>query len=356
MRIAQLPSALGLASRLACARAREAGIAIKPLLSKANLTLRQLEDLHTRIPVRSQIEFLNRVADALGDDLLGHQVARDFDLRQAGLLYYVFASSNTLREVLERGARFAVVANEGVIHEFIDGRQVGLVMQYTGVQRLADRHQIEFWVTGLVRLCRQLTGRQLRPARVCFTHFRVRGHSRLSRFLACPVEFGAPTDQILFARESCKLRVLNADPFLNRVLIDVCEQALARRRRTPDSFAARVENLLAPLLPHGEARATLVAAKLGLSPRTFARRLADEGLTFSRLLNRLRLNLARRYLLQERLSISRVAWLLGYQEVGAFSHAFRRWTGKAPSDIMRRARRSLPLGPISRGVSPANAA
>jgi len=68
------------------------------------------------------------------------------------------------------------------------------------------------------------------------------------------------------------------------------------------------------------------------------------------------LNLARRYLVQEGLSISKVAWLLGYQEVGAFSHAFRRWTGKAPREIARRARRSLPLGPISRRGMPANPA
>jgi glucose-like phosphotransferase system IIB component len=50
---------------------------------------------------------------------------------------------------------------------------------------------------------------------------------------------------------------------------------------------------------------------------------------------RLRLELAQRYLVQERLPISKVAWLLGYQEVGAFSHAFRRWTGKPPSEVAR---------------------
>jgi AraC-like DNA-binding protein len=58
--------------------------------------------------------------------------------------------------------------------------------------------------------------------------------------------------------------------------------------------------------------------------------------TFSAVLHRLRLELARRYLVQDRMPISKVAWLLGYQEVGAFSHAFRRWTGKSPSEYARR--------------------
>jgi AraC-like DNA-binding protein len=44
----------------------------------------------------------------------------------------------------------------------------------------------------------------------------------------------------------------------------------------------------------------------------------------------LRADLARRYLRDEDLPISEIAWLLGYQEVSAFTHAFKRWTGKTP--------------------------
>lgn len=325
---------MGLASRLAYAHARARGVAMRPLLKRAGLSAEDLENPRARIAVVDQIEFLNLVADELGDDLLGLQLASQFELRMAGLVYYVFASSNTLREVFERGARFSSVVNEGVLQRFVDGRLTGLAIRYSGVRRQADRHQIEFWVTVLIRLCRQLTGRHLRPVRVRLMHFRGHGQAKLSRYVGCPVEFGATTDEILFSRDVLTLRVVNADPYLNRLLIEVCENALASHR-SPDSFAARVENVVAPLLPHGAARAAPVAARLGMSPRTFARRLAEEKLTFSKLLGRLRLDLARRYLVQERLPISKVAWLLGYKEVGAFSHAFRRWTGKAPSEVAR---------------------
>ncbi len=108
---------MGLASRLACARARDCGHCRPAPAGEVGPDAQQLEDPRTRIPVRNQIEFLNRVADALGDDMLGFQLALDFDLRQAGLLYYVLASSDTLREVFERGARFAAMVNEGVIQE-----------------------------------------------------------------------------------------------------------------------------------------------------------------------------------------------------------------------------------------------
>jgi AraC-like DNA-binding protein len=105
---------------------------------------------------------------------------------------------------------------------------------------------------------------------------------------------------------------------------------LAHRKKKSGSFQANVENLIVPLLPHGKARAAEIAKRLGLSQRTFARRLSQDGLTFSDLLADLRQDLSRSYLADDDLSVSQIAWMLGYQEIGAFSHAFKRWTGRTP--------------------------
>jgi AraC-like DNA-binding protein len=67
-----------------------------------------------------------------------------------------------------------------------------------------------------------------------------------------------------------------------------------------------------------------------MSKRTLARRLAGERLTFSVVMERLRFDLARRYLADDNLSVSQIAWLLGYQEASSFTHAFKRWSGKPP--------------------------
>lgn len=329
---------MGLLGRLAYELALARRLAVRPLLAEAGLTTRQLDDPQARLPVRNQIEFLNLVADALGDDMLGFHLARSYELRRGGLFYYVLASSERLSDMFERGVRFSSTVNEGVLHDYIEERGVGLHVRYRGVKRQADRHQIEFWLAGLVRICRQVTGVQIKPVSVRFTHYREKNRSELSRFMGCDVEFGADRDEILFSRQDGQLPIINSDPYLNQLLVEMCEQNLASQRRTAESFAARVENVVAPLLPHGKARAAKIAAGLGMSERTFARRLADEGLTFSRLVDRLRLELARRYLLTEKLSISKVAWLLGYREAGAFSHAYRRWTGKSPSETVRRGR------------------
>ena len=100
-----------------------------------------------------------------------------------------------------------------------------------------------------------------------------------------------------------------------------------------------------PLLPHGDAKLTTVARRLGLSHRTLARRLAAESVNFSDVPENLKVDLAWRYLADNDLSISQVAWLLGYQEVSSLTHAFKRWTGKTPRQARLRMTRRNPPAP-----------
>ena len=80
-----------------------------------------------------------------------------------------------------------------------------------------------------------------------------------------------------------------------------------------------------------------VARSLGMSERTLARKLSDEGLKFTEILQQLRRDLVVRYLHDRKLHVSKIAWLLGFQDVSAFTHAFKRWTGRAPGEVRQEA-------------------
>lgn len=328
----RVPRATGGISRMAYARAKAAGVKLEPILDAADLTHDQIENPRAQIKVLDQIKFLNLVASVLDDDLLGFHLAQAYDLRDIGLLYYVFSSSEVLIDALHRVARYSSIVNEGVSQKCIDNDSVGMSFGYVGVSRHLDRHQIEFWITSLVRTCRQLTGLRLLPSRLRLTHRRDR-KAELSDFFGCDVEYGASVDEIVFPHGIRHSPLVGADPYLNKLLISYCEEAIARSARSRGSFQSSVENAIVPLLPHGKAQAGEIARRLGISQRTFARRLSAEGLTFSELLENLRSELAGRYLADGDLAISQIAWLLGYREVGSFSHAFRRWTGKTPREM-----------------------
>jgi AraC-like DNA-binding protein len=329
-RVKRFPNAGGVIARLAYARAEAAGIALDPLLKKSGLSRRQMENPDELIRVHDQIGFLNLVANALGDELLGFHLAQTPDLRAFSLLYYLPASSDVLIDALQRQARYSSIVNEGIKLDCIDGKHVGLSFSYSGVSRHLDRHQIEFWMTALVRVVRQLTGLRLLPSRVRLTHRRPRANEELNQFFGTQVEFDTAADDLAFPHRVRRLPIVSADPYLNKFLVAYSEKALSRRHKDLSSFRSRVENAIAPLLPHGKARAGEVARQLGCSERTLVRRLAAEGVAFTEVLERLRIDLVQSYLADRSLAISQIAWLLGYREHTSFSHAFKRWTGTTP--------------------------
>ena len=118
----------------------------------------------------------------------------------------------------------------------------------------------------------------------------------LAKFFGGNTQFGAAVDEVSFAPAIKNMPVVTADNYLNKVLVTYCEEALARRPTRRGSFRAGVENAIVPLLPHGDAKLPAIARRLGLSPRTLARRLAEESLNFSDVLENLKVDLARRYL------------------------------------------------------------
>ena len=67
--LALQPDALGVATRLAAGRVREAGIVLEPLLRSAGLSVTQINRKDMRIGVASQIRFLELAATALNDTI-----------------------------------------------------------------------------------------------------------------------------------------------------------------------------------------------------------------------------------------------------------------------------------------------
>ena len=132
--------------------------------------------------------------------------------------------------------------------------------------------------------------------------------------------------------------VRNAD----RSLLPVVERRLQEVLRAepgaePWLAALRVE--VASRLCDGHPSLADVAPDLGLSVRTLQRRLAERGLVYRDLVQGTRRQLALEYLERGDTDLTEVALLLGYAELAAFAHAFRRWTGASPG-AHRRARRT----------------
>jgi AraC-like DNA-binding protein len=158
----------------------------------------------------------------------------------------------------------------------------------------------------------------------CIERMRQKECARCDNRAVCP----AGRWQSLFA-EYEKPRDQRPSPFMTFLgeLAGAIERGSARKA----SFRHKVERVVEPLLAEGEAGIDRVARELGLSRQTLYRRLKAEGLTFEQLLDELRHRLALKLLGDQHLPVKQAAWRLGFSDPAAFSRAFKRWTGSAPS-------------------------
>jgi AraC-like DNA-binding protein len=156
--------------------------------------------------------------------------------------------------------------------------------------------------------------------------------------------FGARTvvpgnrNALVFSSSGWKTTVPAQDAVLNRMLRRHARLLLDRQPASGDRpVSERVRAELLRSSHVGLATIDRIAAGLGMTPRTLQRRLRLEGLRFEDLGQEVRASLARVYLDDRDLSISEIAYLIGFSESSAFSRAFRRWTGCTPHEFRHRS-------------------
>jgi AraC-like DNA-binding protein len=339
-----LPTVTGFAAKQALAALRKNNIAAAPLLKRAGLSEHDLapgnsDPMRYRVSAVGQGRFLDYAAEAIDDGAFGLHLAEQTNPRDAGILFYVASGAKNLKEALTLFGRYFRIVNEAVHLKLVQTLE-GIVVEFkfVGLPRHSARQNAEFGISIILKALREMAGRLIRPARVVFLHPRNSNLREFERFYGCPVEFGyAPiksmsSDLLEFSNDVLTTPLITADACLIEALQPFCNDAAKKRGTAAGTLRAGVESEVEKLLPQGKAKAQAVAKAMGLSVRTLSRRLANEGTTFAGVVDQLRRSLALQYIKESGMSVSQIAWLLGYEGSTSFNHAFRRWTGRSPSD------------------------
>ena len=320
----------GVAARETLSYLDRRGIDAEPALVGAGISRRQLSQDDIVVPAASQYRFVELAAAEANDQLLGLRVAAEMDLRSIGLLFYLTGSSRTVAEALVNLVRYSRTTNEALVVEILRQKDE-VILAIRHVQEFDELHRQFFELLALwfIRTLHKETNRDFTLLRVTFTHARNADLREVHRLLRCPVDFAQGVDSWVLPQRVMDLPIVSGDSQLLKILTAHADDQLAERRSV-SGLQSIVENQLVSLLPRGESGGAVVARQLGMSQRSLTRHLAEEGTTFAEILEQLRRRLAARYLADERMSVQQTAWLLGYSEVGAFNHAYKRWTGRAP--------------------------
>jgi AraC-like DNA-binding protein len=177
-------------------------------------------------------------------------------------------------------------------------------------------------------MLRDFCGRDWTPTEVCFAQRMPADVGPFRRFFRIPLRFDADEFALVFPARYLRYRLPEVDEGLRQLLqreIDLLD------RQYREDFPGKIRSVLRTALITGHASAPEVATYFGMHRRTLNRHLNAFGIGFQDLVEEVRYEVARQMLEDSAMEVGQIAELLRYAAPGAFTRAFRRWSGTTPA-------------------------
>jgi AraC-like DNA-binding protein len=302
-------------------------------LEEVNLSPFALDAPETLIPRHLALEFVRKAADREGIENLGLLVGRKSPIAELGNFGRILCGSLTLYDALTTLVQLAPAHNSGELWWLKEeGDRVWFCMRHTG--GACSPHASLFALTQVIDLIGLAVEKDWRPIEICL-------QTRKSKFIdesfaGIPVRAGIGFTGVCFSRSLLSLPLRSAIAPAERQNQQGREY-LRSSAPAPD-LPGSLQQSLIPLLRGGYPDIQLAAEIAGLSVRTLQRRLEEEGLSYSRLVEKTRLNRAIYWLRDPSIQLIDISAELGYSDAAHFSRAFKRWTGLSPREYRRQNR------------------
>lgn len=304
------------------------------LLSEAQIDPASLNSPHAVIPHRTYVRLLERAAVELGCPDFGMRLtAAQGGVKILGPLGYVMRNSRTLREAFRYCVEYVQGYSTAVHMCFEDSGVEGFVFVRIEIPPVGlPKHpqRLERALLSTQHSALAISGGQVRAREVWFTHEPVSPLAIYREYFGTEVRFGQRMNGLLFADSDLDIRTPKADPQVYELATNFIEH---RFPATDAVFTFRIRMLVERLLLEGNCTHSGVASMLGIHPRALQRRLRAEGESFEAIKDRVRREIALRYLKDASIPLIRVAKMLGYSETSALSRSCYRWFSASPRQV-----------------------
>jgi len=312
------------------------GIDADALFREVGLDPRLLTDPDARYGMQKTVKLWVLAVDRTGDPCFGLTVAAQWHPTTWHALGYAWLASGTLEEALNRLVRYSsMITTAGAF--LLEERSSDFRLTVRAQQSEMPRPDAveDAVLANIVHMCRVTYGADLNPLRVGFSHLGRGCRGKRREYFGSPVEYGCVASGIDFDKDSLRKPLPSANAALAHANDRIIAEYLPRLEL--GTMESRVKTVLVSLLPSGEATEESLAASMNLSRSSLQRRLREEGTTYRAVLQEVRCELAENMLLDGRKTLNEVSFLLGFADLSAFSRAFKRWTGMAPSNYSESA-------------------
>lgn len=298
------------------------------------LTDEILEVHNARVPHGAGVDFIRAIAAEVGDPAFALRAGSGARPEDWGLGGYLTRTASTFGQSFRVAAEFVTLMASGALVDFTVEGDVAVLRHRLRAGLSTGPLANDMVIAGYVAGGHAALGFVAPPSEVHFQHARPAYADVYTELFGCPVRFEQKHNAIIVPAAALDIPLPGADPVLHRVLRNHATDLMARlpERR---SLAAMIRDLIVHDLQSGAPSLRALATTLTVSERTLRRRLSLEGHSISSLLEDVRRGEAARMLTQTEMSVSEIAFALGFAQPPAFHRAFRRWYGMAPLDYRR---------------------
>ena len=256
-----------------------------------------------------------------------------------GALGLAWKAAPDLIGSFSRVARFARLWTSVVEYHYkTDGDLTVYTLEREGPARLGLHLSNEASLASGVALAREVSTQPFAPVEVHFQHQAPNSTQAHETYFGCPVRFNAGQNALIMSTAALSVPNRLGDEGITCFLLTHLEAALSQV--PDDTLKSRTKEAIARALSDGLPKMTDIALGLGLSARSFHRRLSDHGLTFQSLTDETRRELAEGLLRDDTYSLADIAFLSGFSDQSAFTRAFKRWVGMPPAQYRKNAQGS----------------
>jgi AraC-like DNA-binding protein len=269
-----------------------------------------------------------------GDLLFGLHFGESMQLSALGIVGEIIKTSSTIGEALTHAAAMIPLVTDLVSMQVTRSKKT-FILEY--IPTAAGKKQEDTFTFHqmldllMVFTIHELDGlllRKVEPYAVQYS-FKIPNAQEYERVLRCIPSRKAGKYTLEFENSYWDEPILTAHYELQKILLDAVT-SISKESVSGQTLQSKIYTYLFSNAYLGVLTLEEVAANFNVSARSLQRKLQEEGITYQQLSDAVKKSLAVHYIQSGSYPLKEISAMLGYNELSAFTRAFKRWTGKAP--------------------------
>lgn len=323
-------SVLVTSSRALVLACEEMSVDTDSMLQSVGVARETIEDPDARLPLEQARALWAKAYELSGDPDLSLHAAERLPFGAYKVIDYMVQQAPTVGGGIARISDYFPLINSAVrLPIEVGTHRVTFDVVCPDAPGVLTRPYTEYIFAAVILRSRVASGIDYPLERIEFTHPAPESTAEHERVFGCEVRFGAEACRAVIDRGVWDSPAPSADSAL-LALLEEHATLLLKESPRPAGIVNDIRKTIASEFGGGDPSVQHVAKKLAMSPRTLQRRLTEEGVKYSEVLDDMRQGAAKAYLSQPDISITEAAYLLGFAEVSSLNRAFKRWLGCSP--------------------------